>query len=238
MQVRGASKKILVIILGLMTVGLGGAAIYVGVNLQNQQAPEDTSAYGFGEDAVTTNFDPVRNAIEKTPCSFYVTDRKLSAYELDLNINTIATDSYGGEYDNLKVCHFQIDNAENKAAYLTLKGYAEDAEIDDSRQQLYNRINSQYFLNTGNLEEGRLLGEVDYFLGKPQYPPQGVNADNSCMLTLYHVQNDFEYAAVRLKGFNCEEDNSTIISFAGMIADRINKLMLPFRIEDIQFDIE
>lgn len=234
MQVRGASRKILVVVLGLMTIGLGGAAIYVGLNLQNQQAPEDTSAYGFGEDAVKENFGPVLNAIEQTPCSFYVNERKLGEFELYFELESSTPGSvYGSSQDYFKICKYSLANR-GADIYLSLQGYPEDAEIDDNREALYTRVNNELFQNTGNLEQGRFFGTVDYFLGRAKSYVDG--EPGNCLVAMYHVQNDFEYASVEFKGFNCEEEKDTIKSFSAVIADRINRLMLPFRIEDIQFE--
>lgn len=235
MRAKGLFRNLLIAGLLLLTVLLAGIAIFLAINLNQQdQAPEDTAAFGFGEEAVTTNFGPVRSAIENTPCSFFLAQADLDGRNIDINLDDANSGSLTRSGMSMsKSCIFETNT--DRVMIFHIKGYADDETIAANRGALYSEINQTFFQDTSTLRTGRLFQEIDYFYGQPRSLD---NNTDSCLLHLFHVQNDFEYASVSFSNLNCEENEETIIEIAAIFSEKINKLMLPFRIEDIQFENE
>lgn len=189
-----------VVITVSVVAALIGLVILVGMVIaliQRNQAPTDSQATGFGDEATSDLYDPTAELFLNTECD-YILDGNASEY-----VNTNELKKLGVEFSSLKlapedqtplICEFFL--GEGKSVTLTVFSYSPDSEIDDSFEDLYARVNGEVLESTINSGS---IGIMDYFYGFDA-------ADNSkCRTVMYHPLNDFESAQLVYEGFTCNE---------------------------------
>ena len=192
-------RKLTIIVLIVLTFVLGLGSLVLTQIVRNNQAPTDSAASGFGEGATNQLYDDVFTNFKGSACEPFINVDDLTKDPL-LGITKVNTLKFVAEGRVPLKCLYELD--ENKSIILELFSYNASSQIDKTQQDLFNRINGELLLD--ELDKGNANG-IDYFYG------QGTNIgiENICRTTMFHVQNDFEYALVSYYGF---EDCSKLVN--------------------------
>ncbi len=238
------SRKIAVIVLSIMTLALLGVGVVILLQLQQDQSPDEADAAGFGSTAVRTNFDLVEQAFNEMDCTWYLNQEMLT------NTGDQALDQLGREYSHGYIRRLEVDHdfAKNcfyffsedptipnpedfRIIHFYVSAYEMDAVIDNSAEELYQRVNTDTIIRV--VDEGQIRGEtIRYFYGDSDI--EGV-----CQANIFHNQNDFEYASILYSQFGpCSQNIELNKRITYLIADKLEKVMQPFILEQDFLEIE
>jgi hypothetical protein len=206
----GNSRKVTVAILGIISIGLVLGAIYIGILLQQNQAPEDSGAFGFGSGAIKDYFDEVDGFFKTVPCRLILNDGLVNAIShvynqplLNFEINTLSDIKAEGALQT--ICQFTEEDIKKKYTIATplpsmieleIRTYNEDSYIYNSEAEKIAFVNSFIFKSV--LEQGAFPeNKTKYYFGTD------LSAPGMCRATIFHDTNEFEYAALTYYGYDC-----------------------------------
>lgn len=165
--------------------------------LQKVQAPDDSQASGFGENATRDLFVPTAELFQNTPCEniFYREHPALAEFnEMSQQSFSISTENLEPNTDIPLSCKYNLGN--DRAISFTVYSYSPNSIIDDTQKDLWNRINDE---NMDSIKDVGMIGIMDYFYGADKFDTK------KCRSNVFHPINDFEFAEIVYTGFNCEE---------------------------------
>lgn len=195
-------KKITIIILVILTLLLGVGSLIITQLIRNNQAPTDSAASGFGPDASRDKFDIVAEAFQFTNCSAYFPQEIVSStIENAKEGNDRYSDLNGSDFEVWrsrdytqipKYCEYVINN--KMLIEFKLYSYTSNSVIDNSAEELYERVNTQTISKIVT-EQTDFDDQIVYFYG------YGIpNNGGNCVLNFFHKQNDFEYGQITFNG--------------------------------------
>ncbi len=194
-------KNIVVILLiGLigLVVGLGAYVIYSFIKPNN----ESVNVSGFGGSAYKYNFDSVFDAFASSDCESFITNQSIQSLNTELSEVENYSLQVGVTELTPLICYFKL--SDDTKMILNFNAYTEDSEIDNNKEELFERINNN---NLKQVLSNNEFKSVTYFFGSGE--------NNNCITNMFHSSNDFEYAElVYLEESQCEEleEKNTIIS--------------------------
>lgn len=193
---------------------------------------DDIEVAGFGSTADTSNFAIVEQAFAAPDCTWYLDQAALSNSGNSLLDEIAIQFSHGRdreleiENDYAKNCfyYFYDANENHKIMQFYVKAYNEDSVIDNSAEELYERINTSTI--TRVIEEGTFLSQVNYSYGESII-------EDSCQMNLFHEQNDFEYASIVFNRFGtCDLFTGAAREVGFSLSEKLEKIMFPFLLEE------
>lgn len=208
---RGSSRTLAIVVLTVISIALVGVGIFVAIQLQNNDvAPVDTSAFGFGEETITTFFDDVDEFFKNVECDDLLDDGLVySLSNIDgegdplegYALSTLYEQNAVGYWS--KRCVYTEDglvldgvNFFTDFIELEMKTYGPDPIIYDSQSSKIAILNEQLIgteIFSGSFDD--VL--VDYTYGT------AATTDETCRIVLYHQYNEYEYMNIDLEGYNC-----------------------------------
>jgi hypothetical protein len=227
-------RKLTIIGLVVLTIFLGLGSILITQLVRNNQSPEDSFAGGFGIDATRDLYSQVAETFQVTGCEAFLQSYDLSPiverhkllnperykdfdsskYEIWVNTN----------YLNMpKWCDYMING--DMAFTFYLYSYLQDSIIDNSAEELRERVNSQLI--------SEYIVELENYtnLMKFSYGHALTNTGHTCVVNIFHEQNDFEYATLTFDGnISCEEDKELILDIARNFMRVTNEVFSVFEI--------
>ncbi len=229
------SRRRLSIISLLILTGLfvaGGA--FLAVQLQQSQAPDDTGATGFGDNADLTLIPIVKNNIANTSCETFLETGFLSTVDYLADKTFILqdkTDLTTSPYAPKDCFYTSGDLLIHTAVF----SYPESYDfIPDSFQNLVNDVNG--LLLDQVYKKGRFnytdTFNITYFYGD-QRAGEDDNGkaltSDTCTVTMYHNWNDINYAAVDITGFGDCFDGSlaaAAVTITEEFAENLNEAIV------------
>lgn len=198
----------------MLTGVLGLATLLLGQFLRINQAPTDSGASGFGAGATKTLYDDVTKVFSDVSCEPFIQNKDLAN-----GLTITATIKYKPENGLPLICYYKL--SDESELLFQLFSYNESSFIDNSQDDLFNRINGKELANS--LNEGESKG-VNYFFGN------AVNENDNrsqCKTTFFHVQNDFEYARLTFNSpKSCSELTTLNTSISQNISSVISDLLI------------
>lgn len=217
---RGSSRSLAVVILTVLAVALVGVGVFVALQLQNTEAPDDASAFGFGDDAITDFFDDVSDFFNRTDCELLLNDGLIIALSksagTDLEDEFFLTTLNDQTADDglTKECNFTEEEIDLEAtsypifeSFITyeIKTYNQDSYIYESAQEKTDYVNS--FLIDTITSQGQFPDKfTQYYFGTDVLDPTG-----SCVINIFHDYNEFEYITIGMTGYDCSDPNTQYI---------------------------
>lgn len=207
------------IVLVISTILVGVLAIVLSQVIQNNQSPNNSSAFGFGEAVNKEYFDTFTERFKGIGCFGILSKPIVLGYA---NEGTTILKEYNFDINNLEPqsrnpvnCNISLDT--DKSLELSVYTYNSNSAIDPDEETLFNRIN----INLTNID---YQGEVkDSKLSTSGYFFYGADKDSptSCRMNFFNKRNDFEYITVKVNGFKttCKEQ----MLLAGEISYYLNE---------------
>jgi len=186
---------IIIIAAGLLFIVIRLASI---VTTQNQSA-KDAQASGFGANATKDLFAPAAELFSNSLCEDIFNNETLQSDKLpmlkaeNLTLTTVSN-LESQDYQPL-ICEYKFEDG--RSFTFTVHSYDVNSPIDDSQTALFDRVNGN---TLGDTIDSDTMGIMSYFYGTD------IVDASVCRTNIYHPINDFEYADILYKGFDC---NST-----------------------------
>ncbi len=224
------SRKFLIALLLVLTVGLGGISFYVANRIQQDQAAQDTSAAGFGETATRDLYETVTETLKNTPCEYFMKTDDLATILKNNGTDVVANDikvSKATEHPTLipLICNYTIKNS--KKIRLAFYTYEKNSNIASSQEELIGKSN--IILLSTLVDSGEFTTKdqpVSYTFGESRYPYE--KDAKACTGILFHDQNEFEFAELVYQSFNttdCKDVQSLNKAISNPIATKIDDLI-------------
>jgi len=206
-------RKIIIIALIISTILVGVIAVALSQIIQNNQAPSDSGASGFGEGVNREYFDEFELKFTTVGCYGILSKNIVNAYA---NQGTTILKGYEMSVTNSDplpkvplTCTIKLDDS--KSIDLSVHTYDQNSAIDPSAEALFARVNANILKveYKGDLKTGY------FFYGTDKADP------SSCRMNFFNQRNDFEYITLNAKGFteSCKDQ----MLLAGEISYYLNK---------------
>ncbi len=169
----------------------------------------DIGVTGFGVEATRDYFPVVVDALNNTECEkvFHEGSLQDPRFPYLQELGTELTVTKLPNYNNVALhCYYEFGN--DQGFILQFYTYGNDTVIDQTRDDLFSRVNSEYI---GELIDKDRIGIMDYSFGTD------LNS-SECTSTIYHPLNEFEVITVEYFGFDCEESfnlNREVVAVIG-----------------------
>lgn len=220
-------KRVIIIVLIIVTIGLGGASILLSQMLQNSQAPNSSKASGFGETATKDLYEPLSKAFETTGCVGLLSPAIIDYYVRDdfSEVNKYSYEYYDLNTGNNIPVHCFIDLDVGRKIELELHAYDKNSDIASSKDALYSKVNTS--LIKSKTTSGSFK-QTQYFFG------EGVN-NGECITTIFNTLNEFEYLKLVYQNFDksCNELTKLNGEVSYVIGNAITDLIILTREKQI-----
>ncbi len=194
------------------TIAILAFLILLALDGRNDSVNEDSDVgvSGFVEQTTRDLFPTILEGLLRTDCEILFHEGNLedprftNLYEGEYSLEISKLDPY----TNVPLqCFYRLND--EQGFIVQVHTYAADSKIDNTRADLFERVNSQYIDLV--IDQDR-IGIIDYAFGTDK-----ANNDE-CITTMYHPLNDFEVITIEYIGFDCQDDfntNREIVSILG-----------------------
>ncbi len=213
-------KKVIIVVLIVLTLILGVGSIVISQLLQNNQAPSNSNASGFGTAVDRQYFDDFYQAFLTRGCFALLSDSTVNAYapsgftEVTKYKYTITNEA--PEDKNPLNCTIKLNDG-SKEIDLSVYTYDQNSGIDPTADALFSRVNA----NISSISETLNATNMHYYFGTD------AQDSTSCRLNLFNSKNDFEYITLVYKNFNksCTDLKTTNDEFAFVLSTSVKELI-------------
>ncbi len=214
---RGTSRILSIATLIILSLVFVGGGILVTIQLQQNQAPDETSAFGFGDEAITSFYDDIDQFFKEADCELLLNDGLVDAGShgdgqgeplTNFALTTLYAEPPRGNFQ--KICNYTEEEYDPEGINifetfieLDLYTYGPDSYIYESQDEKKATLNAALFDTI--IDEGYYADLfVDYTYGT-------VNSatEQTCRLAIYHQYNEFEYLTIDLNGYDCQSATTT-----------------------------
>jgi hypothetical protein len=220
------SRKVLVVLLLVLSVLVIGVGAYVVYQIQNTQAPTPSSASGFGVTATRELYPEAERVFRVMGCDNLFSEAVIDTYApvdfaelraLDMTVEST--------FDTpLNPLNCLVELSTDETLFISLHTYELKSLIDATKEELYERIKAKNLAEV--ISQGNYFGS-EYFFGIDK------SNNENCRSNLFNQQNEFEYLTIQYIGFDdCAEIsglNGTINYVISRVVDeamiQINKTL-------------
>lgn len=206
-------KKLIIVALIVLTVVLGGASIFISLQLQQNQSSEDASASARDDDPASGDlYSSIDALFSANACADLLTEDSVELYArdtftevTDLEFESIAS------YPNVNMIGCNVFFADGSQINLEVNTYPTNTTVGQTIENITDDIDSE------TLESVIKSGSVIY---SPYSFGEVQNDPTSCQTNIFHKLNDFEYISLTYKNFNedCEDLQSLSTEVAYVVS--------------------
>ncbi len=222
---KGTSRKVTIGIIAVFSLVVIVVGVVIALQLGQTQAPEDTSAAGYGAIATRDFYDDVHDLFTNIPCEIFLNSGLAVslAESKSQPLTGFTWQQVSGRIPGPlipKDCNYVEEPGKQIRALMHTYGIS--SYVYESEEEKFALVNGSLIEEV--LDSGEVAGTpIDYFFGPSKEDP------TVCIGTVFHAQNEFDYVNINYAGY----DSCQSLIYKNQVLSEVVGEMIAKQIESV-----